>query len=786
MKLKSQLTLAFLGCGLIPLVAAAVVSFRTAQHGFITLEDQAKAALQKSTEEQMAAVRDLKKQQIVSYFKNIDGLMNNFSFNPTVFDAMEKFRASARAMREESGLIDMKKARAELSQYYTNDFANEFRKQTKQNTNVADYVNRLDDSAVAMQLAYIRHNENPLGSKQLLDRAEGNARYHQIHEQMHPVMRRFLQDFGLYDIFFIDHESGQIVYSVFKEIDFGTSLITGPLAKSNLAEAFRQMAATNDPNATTIVDFQQYYPSFDAPACFIAAGIFRGDQKLGVLAFQVPLDRISAIMGDRTGLGETGEAILAGADLLPRTDCYHDMENRSVVAAFRNPAKAKLDGTACKAAITATEPGTAVVNDYRGKEVVTAWTPVEVMGLKWSLISKKETSEAFAAAIAMEQQSAAARGTLVSWVSGIGLLAGFGVTFYGLVTAGSIATPIRKAVEFAQQIARGDLTKTCNVKAKAEVADLIQAMNAMRNSLTNMVGKLDTNAHTLSDNSTTLSASATQLASGADETTHLSSSVSAAAEQMSANIVSVSAATEQMSANVRTVAAAVEEMTASIAEIAQNAERAAGVAEQAAHLTETSSVKISQLGVAASEIGKVIEVIQDIAEQTNLLALNATIEAARAGEAGKGFAVVATEVKELAKQTATATDDIRSRIQAIQAATGEAIGAIGEIESVIRDVNDVSRTIASAVEEQRITTTEISKSISETTGAVETVSKSVAESASASREITNNMSKVDVAARQTSTGAGQAKDAGEELSRLAGELQGLVKQFQVESPTTAA
>ena len=127
-----------------------------------------------------------------------------------------------------------------------------------------------------------------------------------------------------------------------------------------------------------------------------------------------------------------------------------------------------------------------------------------------------------------------------------------------------------------------------------------------------------------------------------------------------------------------------------------------------------SNDRVGGLGQAADEIGKVIEVIQDIAEQTNLLALNATIEAARAGEAGKGFAVVASEVKDLAKQTATATDDIRKRIEGIQSIDrrrGRAPSA--RSPAVIGNVNDVARTIAAAVEEQSITTREISQNVSQ-------------------------------------------------------------------------
>jgi methyl-accepting chemotaxis protein len=196
-------------------------------------------------------------------------------------------------------------------------------------------------------------------------------------------------------------------------------------------------------------------------------------------------------------------------------------------------------------------------------------------------------------------------------------------------------------------------------------------------------------------------------------------------------------------------------------------------------LVEISNDKITNLGQAADEIGRVIEVIQDIAEQTNLLALNATIEAARAGEAGKGFAVVATEVKELAKQTAAATDDIRTRIESMQASTGDAVESIREISEVINNVNEVSRTIASAVEEQSITTRQISDNVSTTASAAESVARGVAETAMASREITENITRVDGVLMQTAEGADESRDAGTRLSQLAEEMNGLIGRFRI-------
>ncbi|MGA2061435.1 MAG: methyl-accepting chemotaxis protein [Thermoguttaceae bacterium] len=344
-----------------------------------------------------------------------------------------------------------------------------------------------------------------------------------------------------------------------------------------------------------------------------------------------------------------------------------------------------------------------------------------------------------------------------------------------ILAAKKIVRPLWAVKNGLKDIAQGegDLTKRLKADSKDEVGEL--AVEKLQGIIKQIAG----NAKTLAGSSTELSATANQLASGAEETTNQSGTVASAAEQMAANMNNMAAATEQMTTNVKTVAAATEEMTASISEIAKNAEQASTVAGNAATMAQSSNETIGQLGNAADEIGKVIQVIQDIAEQTNLLALNATIEAARAGDAGKGFAVVATEVKELAKQTAEATEDIRGKIEGIQSSTGLAVKSIGSISEVIQQVNEISRTIASAVEEQSVTTKEIAQNVAQTSSAAETVSVGVTQSAMASKEITQNIAGVDQAAKQTAQGAAQTQTAGVELSKLAEELQTLVGQFKV-------
>src|SRR5579871_5564810 len=256
---------------------------------------------------------------------------------------------------------------------------------------------------------------------------------------------------------------------------------------------------------------------------------------------------------------------------------------------------------------------------------------------------------------------------------------------------------------------------------------------------------------------------ASALSSSAEELTAISQQMAGTAEETATQANIVSAASEQVSKNVNVVATGSEEMQASIREISKSANEAARVAKSAVSVADTTNRTIAKLGDSSVEIGKVIKVITSIAQQTNLLALNATIEAARAGEAGKGFAVVANEVKELAKQTAKATEEIGQKIDAIQSDTKGAVQAIGEISGIINQINDISNSIASAVEEQTVTTNEIGRSVNEAAKGVD--------------DIARNIGGVAVAAKNTTQGAADTQKASQELSQMAGRLQGVVSKF---------
>ncbi len=318
-------------------------------------------------------------------------------------------------------------------------------------------------------------------------------------------------------------------------------------------------------------------------------------------------------------------------------------------------------------------------------------------------------------------------------------------------TLDAVIKPVQEASDVLRKIAAGDLRARVVGNYQGDHAEIKQNIN-------DMTDGLQSNMQSIAQNAQSLSSAAEQL-----QTT--SQQMSANAEETSAQANVVSAGAEQVNRNLQTVATGTEEMGASIREIAKNAHESAKVATGAVKVAEDTNQIVSKLGDSSTEIGQVIKVITSIAQQTNLLALNATIEAARAGEAGKGFAVVANEVKELAKQTAKATEDISRKIEAIQTDTKGAVGAIGQISEVIRQVNDISNTIATAVEEQNATTNEMARN--------------VGEAAKGSSEISKNISGVAEAAKSTTQGASDSAKAAETLAQMSTELRELVQKFTI-------
>jgi methyl-accepting chemotaxis protein len=360
-------------------------------------------------------------------------------------------------------------------------------------------------------------------------------------------------------------------------------------------------------------------------------------------------------------------------------------------------------------------------------------------------------TEKVEAAVAQEkadmEAAVSATRNLAIIVAGIGLVVLVGMA---IPMVRSILGPIRHLGLVIDALDKGDLTVRSGITSRDEfgvmAAGLDRSLDKLRTSMQTIAGDADK----LATASNQLAGVSAQIADAVDNTDRQSSSAATEADEISRNV--------------QTVAAGSEEMGLSIREISRNTSEAAQIASIAVTEAARATDTIRQLGESSAEIGNVIKLITSIAEQTNLLALNATIEAARAGDAGKGFAVVASEVKDLAQETARATEDIHSRVNAIQQDTGGAVEVINRISEVIAQINDFQTTIASAVEEQTATTGEMSRSI--------------AEVAAGSSRIASNITDVSSASAATVGGVTQTREASAAVSRTADELRNLVGAFK--------
>ncbi|GAB6903467.1 methyl-accepting chemotaxis protein [Kineosporia succinea] len=319
------------------------------------------------------------------------------------------------------------------------------------------------------------------------------------------------------------------------------------------------------------------------------------------------------------------------------------------------------------------------------------------------------------------------------------------------VVARSITVPLARLRSVLEAVASGDLTQDIHLGLRNEVGRMGEALSEAVRRMRATLGTLATSSQALAQHSGELERS--------------SSAMSTSAHTTSDSVNRMGDVVTGVATNVQAVASGAEQMGASIREISSSAQDAAGVAAQAVTVAADASEIMIRLGASSSEVGNVVKLITSIAEQTNLLALNATIEAARAGDAGKGFAVVADEVKQLAQETARATEDISQRIEAIQSDTSVAVESIGRISQVIGDINSYQTTIATAVEEQSVTTSTMAADLTTAAGGAD--------------QIGHGLTSVHSSANTTLNGAQATQASAAQLAAIAGELQSAMSAFRV-------
>ena len=758
MKIRTKLVLAFLSVGVTPLIVLSILSIRTTSS---ELENQALNMVE--------TISDHKRSAIENYFTTCEGQVITFSNSSTAVDYLGKIDQASSKIIEQNGYTkeQIDQMRNHVKSYYVNDFGSKYKDENGKNVNISKIMSGLDDTAIVMQYLYISKNEHPLGSKENLDNAGDQSEYSDIHEHIHPMVRQYLRQFGYYDIFLINAE-GRLVYSVYKKLDYGTSLLQGPYEDTNFAEAFKQAlqaGRAGDRDSVFLVDFKTYTPSYEAPASFAASPVIEDGECVGVAIMQMPLDRLSAVMENDAGLGETGDSYIVGPDYLMRSDSLK-IDSFTVANSFKNNNQVKNEVID---SVIGGETISKAFKNLSGKDALIAAKPVRVGSATWAIVDEIEMDEAMALVGEMRWS-----------VIILSITSAVVVVIISLLISSTIIKPIRNMGATLKEIAsgEGDLTKRLIIKTEDEVGEASGAFNTFMDKLNGIIISLSENAKNLGKASEQLEKSSNNMAKTATGMDGQITNVAAAGEELSVNIQSMSQGADQISTSAREVSQSVNELRNSIQEVAKSCNKGAKIAEEANVKTQGTSDDIHELGKVAQEIEGVVDLIRNVAGQTNLLALNASIEAASAGDAGQGFAVVANEVKELAQQTTDATREIEGKISQIRDRIQVSIESITEVSKVIQNVNTISVDISETMGKQSLTTNEISNAVKEVSDSSDLLAKNVEESAGGANEIAKNITGVSQSAKTTTQGANETNEQSKKLADTTNTLNDIVGQFK--------
>ncbi len=509
---------------------------------------------------------------------------------------------------------------------------------------------------------------------------------------------RYIRKYGYYDLFLI-HPQGKIFYSVAREADYNSNIISGRFSDSGLGKLVKQVIQTRQ---FGMADFEPYAPSNNEPGAFIAEPVISNGSIQLIVALQLSIDSINEIMQERSGMGKSGETYLVGADHLMRSDSFLDPVYHTVKTSFENPAKGKVDTQAVEEAF-AGKTDRKIITDYNGNHVLSAFTSVKAGDSNWAVLAEIDADEVRLPVTQLRRNLLIAGGI-------IAILA----ALYAIVIAKGISVPLTKGVEFARQIAEGNLTASIDVHQKDEIGILTEAMRGMAARLRDIVADVKISADNVSHGSQEMSSSAEEMSSSAEEMSQGVSEQAASAEQVSASM---------------------EEMASNIRQNADNAQETEKIARKSANHARESGAAVRETVSAMKTIAQKISIIEEIARQTDLLALNAAVEAARAGQYGKGFAVVASEIRKLAERSKKAAGEINelsgSSVRIAEKAGEMLIQLVPDIEKTAELVQEIS----SACNEQDAGSEQVNKAIQQLDVVIQQNASASEEMASASEEL---------------------------------------------------
>jgi methyl-accepting chemotaxis protein len=478
-----------IGAGLLTLIPVVITSALLWQ-GASSLAD---TALKERTQVQLASLRDTKRVQLADEVTGRVRSLQSLAAQRSTLEAARSLKgAFATAAKDFGQAPDT--ASAALAKYAQEQFAPEYAKRNAGAApDLSKFIAALDPNGLALQNEFIVRNPNPLGQKERLAKPEGSAAYALAHAQFHPGLERAQKLAEFYDIFLIDTETDTVIYSVFKELDFGASLTKGIASGTKLAEAYEKVKQAPNREAVYLSDFAPYLASYDDQAAFAAVPVFDGDRQIAVLAMQYPLDKITEVMNsnkawEKIGLGKTGDMFLVGSDKVMRTNARYVVENKTALADLLGAklsanAKATLlkketsiglvtiDSDATRPAL-AGQDGFVQFDDYRGIASYGAFGPLKVQGLNWALVAKIDVQEADEA-ISQLNQSSLLRAFLIAL--GVVAFAGVAVTMF----LRQFLKPIQTLSDTVQKVAGGEISARSQLTEKDEIGDLGRAFDGL-------------------------------------------------------------------------------------------------------------------------------------------------------------------------------------------------------------------------------------------------------------------------------------------------------------------
>ncbi|MGE0086489.1 MAG: methyl-accepting chemotaxis protein [Desulfococcaceae bacterium] len=533
---------------------------------------------------------------------------------------------------------------------------------------------------------------------------------------------RYIRKYGYYDLFLI-HPQGRVFYSVTHEADYNSNMVNGKFADSGLGKLVRNVMQTRQ---FGMADFEPYSPSRGEPAAFIAQPLVRGENLHFIVALQLSVSSINEIMQERSGMGKSGETYLVGPDHFMRSDSWLDPVFHTVKTSFGNPVKGRVDTVAVQEALSG-RSDKKIITDYNGNPVLSAFAPVKPWDKDWAVMAE----------IDEEEVRMPIRDLRRDMIIAAGIIA-FAVALCAILIARGISVPLIRGVEFAKEIAGGNLTARIDVHQKDEIGILTEAMRGMAARLREIVADVKQSADNVSSGSQQMSSSAEEM--------------SASAEEMSQGVSEQAASAEQVSSSM-------EEMASNIRQNADNAQETEKIARKSSQHARESGTAVRETVNAMKTIAQKISIIEEISRQTDLLALNAAVEAARAGEYGKGFAVVASEIRKLAERSQKAANEINALSDSSVSIAEKAGEMLTQLVPDIEKTAELVQEISSACNEQDAGAGQVNK-------AIQQLDVVIQQNASASEEM--------------ASGSEELASTSEELSAQAEHLRATMSFFKVD------